>query len=115
MAEVLKAIGLMSGTSLDGIDAAVLDTNGVNLAVPGPALSVPYHPWARAMLHDALAAASLVTPGASMPGAIVKAERLVTDAHADAVRRLLAEAKLETAQIACVGFHGQTILHRPAE
>ena len=115
MAEVLKAIGLMSGTSLDGIDAAVLDTDGENVAVPGTALAVPYHPWARAMLHEALAAASQVTPGAVLPGAIVKAERLITDAHADAVRRLLSEAKLEPAQIACVGFHGQTILHRPAE
>jgi len=115
MAELLKAIGLMSGTSLDGIDAAILDTDGVNLAVAGPVLAVPYHPWARAMLHEALAAASQVTPGAPIPGAIVKAERLITDAHADAVRHLLSEAKLEPAQIACVGFHGQTILHRPAE
>jgi anhydro-N-acetylmuramic acid kinase len=115
MAELLKAIGLMSGTSLDGIDAAVLETDGLNSAVPGMAVAVPYHPWARAMLHDALAAASQVTPGVAIPGAILKAERLITDAHADAVRRLLSEAKLEPAQITCIGFHGQTILHRPAE
>jgi anhydro-N-acetylmuramic acid kinase len=115
MAELLKAIGLMSGTSLDGIDAAVLETDGLNSAVPGMAVAVPYHPWARAMLHDALAAASQVTPGVAIPGAILKAERLITDAHTDAVRRLLSDAKLEAAQIACVGFHGQTILHRPAE
>ena len=46
---------------------------------------------------------------------ILKAQRLITDAHADAVRRLLSEANLSPSQIACVGFHGQTILHRPAE
>jgi anhydro-N-acetylmuramic acid kinase len=115
MAEVLKAIGLMSGTSLDGIDAAILDTDGVNVAIPGPATAMPYHPWARAMLHEALAAASSVTPGAVLPSAIAKAERLITDAHADAVRKLLAETKLPASQIACIGFHGQTILHRPAE
>ena len=115
MPEVLKAIGLMSGTSLDGIDAAILDTDGIAVALRGPAIATPYHPWARAILHDALAAASDVTPGEPLPGAIVKAERLITDAHADAVTRLLAEAGLKPAAIACVGFHGQTILHRPAE
>lgn len=115
MPEVLKAIGLMSGTSLDGIDAAIVDTDGVNVAMPGPAIAMPYHPWTRAMLHEALAAASEVTPGTPMPSAILKAERLVTDAHMDAVRKLLAEARLQPSDVACVGFHGQTILHRPAE
>src|SRR5437588_3532496 len=115
MPEVLKAIGLMSGTSLDGIDAAILETDGVNVAIAGPAIAVPYHPWARAMLHEALAVACDATPGAPMPSPIVKAERLITDAHADAVRKLLSEAKIQPSQIACIGFHGQTILHRPAE
>ncbi len=115
MPDVLKAIGLMSGTSLDGIDAAILDTDGIGIAVSGPALAVPYHPWVRAMLHEALAAAGQATPGMPLPGAITSAERLITDAHADAVRRLLDEAKLRLGEIACVGFHGQTILHRPSE
>ena len=115
MPEVLKAIGLMSGTSLDGIDAAILETDGVNVAIAGPAIAVPYHPWARAMLHEALAVACDAMPGAPMPSPIVKAERLITDAHADAVRKLLSEAKIQPSQIACIGFHGQTILHRPAE
>ena len=115
MPDVLKAIGLMSGTSLDGIDAAILDTDGQAIAVQGPTLAVPYHPWARAMLHEALAVAGQATPGMPLPGAIIKAERLITDAHADAVVQLLSAAKLQPAEIACVGFHGQTILHRPAE
>jgi anhydro-N-acetylmuramic acid kinase len=115
MTKVLKAIGLMSGTSLDGIDAAVLDTDGVNLATPGPAIAVAYHPWARAILHEALAAAGQAVPGMPMPGVIVKAERLITDAHVDAVKRLLSESGLDPAAVACIGFHGQTILHRPAE
>src|SRR5437763_674537 len=109
MPELLKAIGLMSGTSLDGIDAAVLDTDGVNTAIPGPAIAVPYHPWTRAMLHEALAAAGDATPGTATPSPIMKAERLITDAHADAVRKLLEHAKVQASDIACVGFHGQTI------
>ncbi len=115
MPELLKAIGLMSGTSLDGIDAAIVETDGEDVAIPGPALATTYHPWARAMLHEALESAGLATPGNPVPQVIAKAERLITDAHIDAVTRLLAENHLSAVQIACVGFHGQTILHRPAE
>ena len=38
----MRAIGLMSGTSLDGVDAALLDTDGVDIARPGPGLTIPY-------------------------------------------------------------------------
>ncbi len=115
MAAVLKVIGLMSGTSLDGIDAAILDTDGEDVAIPGPALTLPYQVWTRAMLHEALKLAAHTPAGAPVPSEIDKAERLLTDAHADAVRALLAEAKLGASDIAYLGFHGQTILHRPAD
>jgi len=115
MPTILKVIGLMSGTSLDGIDAAILDTDGENFANPGPALTLPYQVWTRAMLHEALKLAAQTPPTEPVPSEIEKAERLLTDAHADAVRALLKEAKLRAADIAYIGFHGQTILHRPAD
>ncbi|MDE2350243.1 MAG: anhydro-N-acetylmuramic acid kinase, partial [Alphaproteobacteria bacterium] len=49
MAEVLKVIGLMSGTSLDGVDAALLETDGEAVAIPGPALTVRYDGETRAL------------------------------------------------------------------
>jgi anhydro-N-acetylmuramic acid kinase len=115
MAAVLKVIGLMSGTSLDGIDAAILDTDGEDIAIPGPALTLPYHVWTRAMLHEALKLAGQISPTAPVPSEIQKAETLLTGAHADAVRVLLERAKLSAKDIAYLGFHGQTVLHRPAD
>ncbi|MEY4878596.1 MAG: hypothetical protein RJB62_64 [Pseudomonadota bacterium] len=112
---VLKVIGLMSGTSLDGVDAAILDTDGESVAIPGPAFTRPYDPELRALLRRALDEAVNVAVGAELPETIREAERRMTEAHAEAVKALLKEARLEPGAIAYVGFHGQTILHRPRE
>lgn len=115
MADVLKVIGLMSGTSLDGIDAALVDTDGEAVARPGPALSVPYGDDLRDRLKSALALAAGLPGDAPPPAAIASLEQELTDAHAEVVRSLLAEAAVSPADIALIGFHGQTILHRPKE
>jgi len=115
MAEILKVIGLMSGTSLDGIDAALVETDGEGVAVPGPALTVPYDADTRAMLRSALEEAKSVAAGGAVPHAIRDAERRVTEAHADAVHALLKKAGLSPRDVALIGFHGQTILHRPKQ
>lgn len=115
MADILKVIGLMSGTSLDGIDAALVETDGEGIAVPGPALAVPYDRETRALLRAALDDARDVAEGRPVPHSIRDAERLLTEAHAGAVIRLLGKAGMAPGQVDLIGFHGQTILHRPAE
>src|SRR6201996_889995 len=115
MAEVQKVIGLMSGTSLDGVDAALLETDGVDIAVPGPALGMPYDPETRAMLRAALEEAKDVAAGAPVPYSIRDAEQRLTEAHAEAVKALLKKAGLRARDVSLIGFHGQTILHRPAQ
>jgi anhydro-N-acetylmuramic acid kinase len=113
--KLFKVIGLMSGTSLDGVDAALLTTDGESVAQPGSALTVPYRGETRALLREALTAARAMERGGGVPPEIEVAERVLTDAHADAVSLLLARAGCEPSHIDYLGFHGQTVIHRPAE
>src|SRR4051812_4454256 len=115
MSEVLKVIGLMSGTSLDGIDAALLETDGEDVAVPGEAITVAFDADTRALLRKALDDAIGVSWGAPVPYSIREAERISTEAHARAVMALLDKARLKAADVALIGYHGQTILHRPEQ
>ena len=67
MAEIQKVIGLMSGTSLDGVDAALLETDGEDVARARPGLTVPYDAETRALLRAALDEARDVAQGAPVP------------------------------------------------
>ena len=108
----MLAIGLMSGTSLDGIDAALIDTDG-----EGEVRAVAWRsePWSDAARAELMAATEMALtferPRASPP--IVKAEALVTRVHMLAVRKLLNEAGIAAEDVGVIGFHGQTIAHRP--
>jgi len=106
----MLAIGLMSGTSLDGVDAAALVTDGIAVERLGPALTVPYDSGLRERLRAILGGV-----GERRGGEIAEVEREITLFHAVAARQLLAANQRAAAEIAVVGFHGHTILHRPAE
>jgi anhydro-N-acetylmuramic acid kinase len=98
-------VGLMSGTSADGVDAAILYTDGRALVQAHESLFVAY--------DDALRADIL----ALMRGVGDEADvaRRLTDVHIAAVKALLKKTKLPKGSVTLVGFHGQTIRHAPAE
>lgn len=109
---IMLAIGLMSGTSLDGIDAALIETDGAGHIRPIAFRSDPYSAQAREQLREAaVLALSFEKPRASPK--IVEAERMLTNRHILAVRQLLAAANLNRTDIDVIGFHGQTLAHRP--
>ena len=96
-----RVVGLMSGTSLDGIDAAFVETDGEQRVTTGPSLTLPYDDALRARLRAALGG----------KGPVAEVERAMTEAHAEAVRALIDQHSI--AGVDLVGFHGHTILHRP--
>src|ERR1700712_4143219 len=98
-----RTIGLMSGTSLDGVDAAWLETDGHTISAFGPSVTLPYDDALRRDLRDLLELAPTLAGDDERVGGI--AERLA-NYHVRAVEAIGRPADL-------VGFHGQTILHQP--
>lgn len=113
MTEMKTAIGLMSGTSMDGIDVALLRTDGENRVERGPSDYVPYDPDLRARWKRALEVAKAITERTQRPQDLGESERVLTLCHAAAVKAFLLRNGLKASEIDLVGFHGQTVLHRP--
>ena len=104
----LVAIGLMSGTSVDGIDTAVLKTDGHNFQALGYRNVYDYRKETRDAIWTAVA-----NPDAHMRDEAMRVslDRLIAEDHAHAVRKLIdADGIIPT----LIGFHGQTIYHNPA-
>lgn len=107
----LRVIGLMSGTSMDGIDAAYLETDGDGVVRPGAAVTLPYAPDMRSRLSTFIESAP--ERGGSTAEAGLEAE--LADLHGLAVEQLARTMDVAVGALDLVGFHGQTIWHRPTQ
>jgi anhydro-N-acetylmuramic acid kinase len=112
---MMTAIGLMSGTSMDGVDAALIETDGEGLVRMGPTAALVYGEQERVVLRQALVDAMAMTQRGERPGSLGAAERLITRRHAELLAGFLGEQRLSHENIDVVGFHGQTVLHRPLQ
>ncbi len=105
--KIHSVIGLMSGTSLDGIDAALIRTDGENHIERQGFVTIPYESRLQDMIRRCLGKKE------DADGFIARTEIEITRAHAAAVDWLLGKAWLSPADIDLIGFHGQTIAHDP--
>jgi anhydro-N-acetylmuramic acid kinase len=114
MGKLQRTLGLMSGTSMDGIDVAVLATDGNRELQHGPAAAFPYPPEVKLRLRNALAEAKSLARREDRPGTLRELERDLTLLNAEAVKRFLAANGIDRGTVDLVGYHGQTVLHDPA-
>src|SRR5262245_21259556 len=108
--KIFRAIGLMSGTSIDGIDAALVETDGVGHVKPLGFVPYTYDKSFRTRLRTFFGMkANPANPE------LTAMERELTELHAEMVRKLLAQLNGDAGVIDLIGFHGQTIWHQPKD
>jgi anhydro-N-acetylmuramic acid kinase len=107
----MRVLGFMSGTSLDAVDMAILETDGHALHGFGPAGERKLSDQTRALVIDATEAAKAWPRGAPEPASFAPASEAVAREHYEAACAFLAEHGLSWRDIDLIGFHGQTVLH----
>lgn len=111
--KAMRVLGFMTGTSLDAVDMAVIETDGTRLIGFGPAGETKLDPSTRAVLESAMTAARGWTWGAPAPPIFAVADLEIARVHERAARRFMADHSLARDALDLIGFHGQTVLHDP--
>ncbi len=101
-------IGVISGTSMDGIDIALISTDGLQIVQAGPGMMAPYPRDLRRRLL-----AFLDEPSRAEHDPLTELEEAVTDAFTAAIDGFIRREGLDRTGIDLVGNHGQTVYHRP--
>lgn len=107
----MKVLGFMTGTSLDGIDQAIIDTDGEAQLDLGPWSETPMPAQVRSVLEQAVKAALAWPRGAAEPAIFTEARRVLVDYHLQSADQFLQSNGLIFKDIDLMGVHGQTVLH----
>ena len=107
----MRVLGFMTGTSLDAIDMAILETDGERILGFGPAGEAPMPEALRSLCLDAIQAGRSWERGAPEPNLFAHVGAAVAEAHHAAAEAFLAAHGLSWDEIDLIGFHGQTVLH----
>lgn len=105
----LTAIGLMSGTSMDGIDVALIKSNGHRIIRTNQNFYLPYPDNIQDSIRD------IITETDVSLSKIKETENILTQYHVDAVLQFLDKFQIYEKDINVLGFHGQTIYHNPSK
>ncbi len=108
---VMKVLGFMTGTSLDGIDMAIIDTDGESQLTFGPWAEMPMPPETRTLLEATVKAALQWPRGEAEPAIFAEARAALVDWHISASRAFLNDNGLAYSDLDTIGVHGQTVLH----
>lgn len=113
---ILTSIGLMSGTSMDGIDAALLRTDGKDVIEEICSISLSYTNKERSLLKEAESSIRAgITSGRVSEEIIREIEAFSTMLHIEAVNQLLTKANYTNKDVDIIGYHGQTMYHKPKD
>ncbi|MBL0925655.1 MAG: anhydro-N-acetylmuramic acid kinase [Sphingomonadaceae bacterium] len=104
-------IGLMSGTSRDGVDAVLIKTDGLSLVTPIAFQFEPYPDYLRSAIADACDVAMSCTQRQTHP-IIEHCEQSLSERHLTVTHALLKKAGVLASEISLIGLHGHTIAHR---
>ena len=109
----MRVLGFMTGTSLDAVDMAVLETDGEEIIGLGPAGEKKLDPGVRALLEAAIADALRLKPGDPIPASFAPAAAAIAAEHVAAGEAFMRDNGILPGDLDLIGLQGQTVLHAP--